>query len=405
MTDREIRVAVVGVGNCASSLIQGLAYYARQIEEGSDEAGLGLMHPVLGGYTPKDIRVVAAFDIDARKVGRPLHEAIFALPNNTQVFFDDADALATCHDRVTVQMGNQLDGMADHMNDYPEDKRFVIADKPDATQQQVVRTLVDSGADVLLNYVPVGSQQATEFYAECCLAAGVSLVNCIPVFIVSNPAWASRFREAGIPCIGDDVKAQVGATITHRVLARLMHERGVKLDATYQLNTGGNTDFLNMLNHKRLDSKRISKTEAVQSQLDVPLPDDQVHIGPSDYVAFQKDNKVCFCRLEGRGFGGVGMNLELRLSVEDSPNSGGVVIDAIRCCRLAREAGLAGPIDGISAYTMKHPPIQYTDAQARDLVEEFIAAHSQPGQVTTSACGSGIYVSQDGQSKAVEGTR
>jgi myo-inositol-1-phosphate synthase len=398
MTDREIRVAVVGVGNCASSLIQGLGFYGRQIDQDSDEAGLGLMHPILGGYTPKDVRIVAAFDIDARKVGRPLHEAIFSLPNNTQVFFDDAAALAACHEDVTVGMGNQLDGMADHMADYPEDKRFVIADKPDATHQQVVRKLTESGTEVLLNYLPVGSQQATEFYAECCLAAGVSLVNCIPVFIVSDPSWASRFRDAGIPCIGDDVKAQVGATITHRVLARLMHERGVKLDATYQLNTGGNTDFLNMLNQKRLDSKRISKTEAVQSQLDVPLPDDQVHIGPSDYVAFQKDNKVCFCRLEGRGFGGVPMHVELRLSVEDSPNSGGVVIDAIRCCKLARTAGLAGPIDSISAYTMKHPPVQFTDAQARDMVEEFIAAHSQPGQVTTSACGNGIYVSQDDDS-------
>jgi len=302
------------------------------------------------------------------------------------VFFPDL----RCDD-VIVQMGNQLDGVPDHMADHPQDKRFVVADRPDATQAQVVRALWAAGVEVLLNYVPVGSQQATEFYAECCLAAGVSLINCIPVFIVSDTTWGGRFREAGIPCIGDDVKAQVGATIVHRVLARLMHERGVNIDATYQLNTGGNTDFLNMLNRSRLESKRESKTEAVQSQLDVPLPDDQIHIGPSDYVPWQKDNKICFCRLEGRGFGGVPMNLELRLSVEDSPNSGGVVIDAIRCCRLAREAGLAGPIDSVSAYTMKHPPLQFTDAVARQMVEEFIAANTKPGRLTTNVCANGLY--------------
>jgi len=224
-----------------------------------------------------------------------------------------------------------------------------------------------------MNYLPVGSQQASEFYARCCLAAGVSLINCIPVFLVSEPAWADRFRRAGIPCVGDDVKAQLGATIVHRVLARLMDDRGVKIDATYQLNTGGNTDFLNMLNQARLTSKRISKTEAVQSQLDVPLPPDQVHIGPSDYVPWQKDNKVCFLRLEGRGFGGVPLNVELRLSVEDSPNSAGETIDAIRCCKLARDRGLAGPLEAVSAYTMKHPPVQYTDHQAYQMLEDFIA--------------------------------
>ena len=384
MADNDIRVAIVGVGNCASSLVQGLAYYADQMQAPDGDVGLGLMHPILGGYTPRDVKTVAAFDIDARKVGRPLREAIFADPNNTQVFFPDVT------DDVVVEMGNELDGVAEHMAEYPEARRFVVADHPDATRAQVIRSLQDTGAEILLNYLPVGSQQATEFYAECCLEAGVSLINCIPVFIVSDTAWGRRFEEAGIPCIGDDVKAQVGATIVHRVLARLMHERGAKIDATYQLNTGGNTDFLNMLNHTRLGSKRISKTEAVQSQLDVPLPDEQVHIGPSDYVAWQKDNKVCFCRLEARGFGGVPLNVELRLSVEDSPNSGGVVIDAIRCCKLAREAQLAGPINGISAYTMKHPPIQYTDTQARQMVEEFIAVHAK-GRVTTSACGNGIY--------------
>ena len=386
MDNNEIRIAIVGVGNCASSLVQGLGYYGHQMAGDGDEVGLGLMHPVLAGYTPRDVKVVAAFDIDARKVGRPLCEAIFAPPNNTQVFFDEL-----ADDDVTVRMGNQLDGVAEHMAEYPEHQRFVVADRPDATAKQVVHALRETGAEILLNYLPVGSQRATEFYAECCLEAGVSLINCIPVFIVSDTTWGRRFERAGIPCIGDDVKAQIGATIVHRVLARLMYERGVKIDATYQLNTGGNTDFLNMLNRARLGSKRISKTEAVQSQLDVPLPDEQVHIGPSDYVAWQKDNKICFCRLEGRGFGGVPMNIELRLSVEDSPNSGGVVIDAIRCCRLARDAGIAGPINSISAYAMKHPPVQHTDADAHQMVEQFIAAHARPGRVTTTACGNGVY--------------
>jgi len=319
------------------------------------------------------VRIVAAIDIDARKVGRPLHEAIFAPPNNTKTFYKDF----TCGD-VKVVMGNVLDGAADHMANYPEARRFVVADRPQADGAGVERLLRESGAEILMNYLPVGSQKATEFYAECCLNAQVSLINCIPVFIVSDPTWAGRFRDAGIPCVGDDVKAQIGATIVHRVLARLMHERGVRIDATYQLNTGGNTDFLNMLNQSRLDSKRISKTEAVQSQLDVPLPAEQVHIGPSDYVPWQKDNKVCFLRLEGRGFGAVPMNLELRLSVEDSPNSAGETIDAIRCCKLARRRRLAGPLEAISAYTMKHPPVQYTDYQAHEMLEEFIAEMSSP---------------------------
>ena len=269
-------------------------------------------------------------------------------------------------------MGNVLDGVAEHMNDYPQHQRFVVSSKPPPSRGDVVKLLTDSGAEILMNYLPVGSQKATEFYAECCLEAGVSLINCIPVFIASNPSWAKRFRQAGIPCIGDDVKAQIGATIVHRVLARLMQERGVTIDATYQLNTGGNTDFLNMLNHARLASKRISKTQAVQSQLDVPLPEDQVHIGPADFVPWQKDNKVCFLRLEGRGFGGVPMNLELRLSVEDSPNSAGETIDAIRCCKLARQRKLAGPLNAVCAYTMKHPPVQYTDSQAHAMLEQFI---------------------------------
>ena len=367
----EIRVAIVGIGNCASSLVQGIYYYAEAMAGGNGDGAVGLLHPQLGGYEPKDVRIVAAIDIDARKVGRPLHEAIFAPPNNTKTFYKDF----TCGD-VKVVMGNVLDGAADHMANYPEARRFVVADRPQADGADVERLLRESGAEILMNYLPVGSQKATEFYAECCLNARVSLINCIPVFIVSNPTWAGRFRDAGIPCVGDDVKAQIGATIVHRVLARLMHERGVRIDATYQLNTGGNTDFLNMLNQSRLDSKRISKTEAVQSQLDVPLPPDQVHIGPSDYVPWQKDNKVCFLRIEGRGFGGVPMNLELRLSVEDSPNSAGETIDAIRCCRLARDRSVAGPLEAVSAYTMKHPPVQHTDYEAHQMLEQFIARMS-----------------------------
>ncbi len=366
-----IRVAIVGIGNCASSLIQGIHYYNDSSDQSAAE-GVGLLHSEIQGYRAGDIEIVAAIDIDARKVGRPLHEAVFAPPNNTRVFYDKFR-----YDRLEVTMGNVLDGVAEHMAAWPEHQRFVVADSPEASAEQIVKLLRDTGAEILMNYLPVGSQAATEFYAECCLEAGVSLINCIPVFIVSDPKWAGRFSEAGIPCIGDDVKAQVGATIVHRVLARLMHDRGAKIDATYQLNTGGNTDFLNMLNRLRLDSKKISKTEAVQSQLDVPLPADCVHIGPSDFVPWQKDNKICFCRLEGRGFGGVPLNIELRLSVEDSPNSAGETIDAIRCCKLARDAGLSGPLIEVSAYTMKHPPKQFTDSEAFQMLEEFIAGNGR----------------------------
>jgi myo-inositol-1-phosphate synthase len=371
----EIRLAVAGVGNCASALIQGIHYYTWTMANGGEEAAVGLMHPVLGGFRPGDIRIVAAIDIDRRKVGLPLHQALFAPPNNTKVFFSDFR-----YDDVQVAMGNVLDGVSEHMADYPESQRFVVADRPSASRADIEALLRDSKAEILMNYVPVGSQKATEFYAECCLATGVSLINCIPVFIVSSPVWAKRFRQAGIPCIGDDVKAQVGATIVHRVLARLMQERGAKIDATYQLNTGGNTDFLNMLNRARLVSKRVSKTQAVQSQLDIPLPDDQMHIGPSDYVPWQKDNKVCFLRIEGRGFGGVPLNLELRLSVEDSPNSAGETVDAIRCCKLARDRRLAGPLNAVCAYTMKHPPVQCTDHQALQMLEDFIAQNVQNAQ-------------------------
>jgi len=385
----EIRIAVVGVGNCASALIQGIHYYEEVFASG-DEI-VGLMHPRLGGYAPSDIKVVAAIDIDDRKVGRPLHEALFAAPNNTKVFYRDF-----AYDDVSVTMGNVLDGVPSHMAEYSASRRFVLSDRPEASRADIEALLRDTGAEILVNYLPVGSQEATEFYAECCLATGVSFVNCIPVFIVSDRTWAQRFRQAGIPCVGDDIKAQVGATITHRVLTRMVHERGANMDATYQLNTGGNTDFLNMLARERLGSKRISKTQAVQSQLETPLPDEQVHIGPSDYVAWQKDNKVCFLRIEARGFGGVPLNIELRLSVEDSPNSAGEAVDAIRCCKLARNRKLAGPLPAVSAYTMKHPPQQFTDNLAREMLENFIVEASAVPEADV-----GIYAPVD---KPVEST-
>jgi myo-inositol-1-phosphate synthase len=365
-----INIAIAGVGNCASSLIQGIHYY-------SDPANgtKGLQHPFIGPYQVKDLRVVAAFDVDSRKVNRPLEEAIWAAPNNTKQFVASIPPAG-----VTVRMGPVLDGVPDHMADYPVNQRFDVAKE---TPVDVARVLRESGAEILVNYMPVGAQKATEAYAQACLETGVSMVNCVPCFIVSDEKWAARFRARNIPCIGDDVKAQVGATITHRTLARLFNDRGVNIDATYQLNTGGNTDFLNMLNRQRLASKKISKTEAVQSQLDVPLEAGQIHIGPSDYVPFQKDQKVCFLRIEGTGFGGVPMNLELRLAVEDSPNSAGVVVDAIRCCKLAREAGLAGPLEEPSAWCMKHPPRQMIDRDARLALEEFIV-----GAVAKSKSGS-----------------
>ena len=362
---KPIRVAIAGVGNCASSLVQGVAWYRRRLVRDKVRETLGLMHYNLAGYEPGDIEFVCAFDIDKRKVGKPLEKALFSPPNCTKVFMRDIGRTG-----VTVRMGPVLDGCPGHMVEYPDGQRFIPSS---AKPVDVAAALKKSRAEVLVYYLPVGSQKATEFYAEACLAAGVSLVNCIPVFIVSDPTWARRFTRAGIPCVGDDIKAQVGATIVHRTLTRLFRDRGVALDATYQLNTGGNTDFLNMLKRERLRSKKISKTEAVQSQLETPLPDDQVHIGPADYVPWQKDNKVCFLRMEGRGFGGVPLNLELRLSVEDSPNSAGCGIDAIRLARLARDRGLAGPISGASAYLMKHPPRQMSDAGAREAVEAFIA--------------------------------
>ena len=353
-----IRIAIAGVGNCASSLIQGLYFY------GNMDRAVGLVHPELGGYRPEDIEVVAAFDIDKRKVGLDLSEAIFAQPNCTRVFFPEIPWQG-----VEVKMGPVLDGYAAHMDDYPEDKAFRIAD---AEPVDVVRELRRSGAEILVNYLPVGSQKAVEFYAESALEAGVAFVNCMPVFIASDPTWAERFTEAGLPVVGDDIKSQLGATVLHRVLAHLFEERGVKLDRTYQLNVGGNTDFLNMLERNRLSSKKISKTEAVQSQLAVPLGENDIHVGPSDYVPWLNDNKVCFIRMEGRGFGEVPLTLEVRLSVEDSPNSGGMAIDAIRAAKLALDRGISGPLIAASAVTMKHPPVQFTDEEALELFEAFI---------------------------------
>ncbi len=359
----KIRIAIIGIGNCASSLIQGIYYYK---DKKPDDA-IGLMHWEIGGYKPSDMEIVAAFDIDARKVGMDVNEAIYASPNCTCIFCPDINPCG-----VKVEMGCLLDGVAPHMADYPEDHTFTVSKEPEKSKEEIVRILQETRTEILLNYLPVGSEKAVRFYAECALEAGCAFINCMPVFIVSDPEWAARFKEKGIPMVGDDIKAQIGATITHRTLANLFKERGVKLERTYQLNTGGNTDFLNMLNRNRLDSKKESKTEAVQSVLGERLDPDNIHIGPSDYVPWQKDNKLCFLRMEGKTFGDVPMNIELRLSVEDSPNSAGCVIDAIRCCKLAMERSIGGQLTSISAYTMKHPPEQFTDDVAVEMVDEFI---------------------------------
>jgi myo-inositol-1-phosphate synthase len=361
----EIRIAIVGVGNCASSLVQG-TYYYRDVKP--DEP-IGLMHWDIGGYAPGDIQVVAAFDIDRRKVGCDLNEALFAEPNCTAVFQGDLPESG-----VIVQMGPILDGFSEHMTQYPSKQTFVPSSASQPGKAEVVAELRRSGAQILVNYLPVGSEQATAFYAECALEAGLAFVNNIPVFIASNSAWARRFAERGLPLIGDDIKAQLGATITHRALVDLFAQRGVKLERTYQLNTGGNTDFLNMLNRARLASKKESKTEAVQSVAAERLAADDIHVGPSDYVPWQRDNKVCFIRMEGRLFGDVPMNLELRLSVEDSPNSAGVAVDAIRCAQKALDRGIGGVLEGPSAYFCKHPPKQYRDDEAHRMVEAFVKA-------------------------------
>lgn len=361
-----VRVAIAGVGNCASALVQGVAYYSVH----DPEKAPGLMHGRIGPYAIADVEFVAAFDVDARKVGLPLEEAIFARPNRAAIFMRDLTAAgARPVSGVPVAMGPILDGIADHMAAHPAEESFRVADAPPV---DVAAALRAARADVLVCYLPVGSERAARHYAEACLEAGVALVNCIPVFIASDPELAARFLRAGLPLIGDDVKSQVGATIVHRALARLFADRGVRLDRTYQLNTGGNTDFLNMLERDRLESKKRSKTQAVQSQLEVPLDPAKIHVGPSDYVAWQGDNKLAFIRLEGRGFGDQPIELELRLSVQDSPNSAGVVIDAVRIAKLARDRGLAGPLEAASAWLMKSPPRQLRDDEARRALEEFI---------------------------------
>ena len=353
-----IKLAIAGVGNCCSSLIQGLAFYDRQPTRG------GLMEPKIGDWSPSDIEPVAAFDVDSRKVGKPLSEATFAEPNCARVFQRELPK-----SKIIVQMGPVLDGVAPHLDKYPVTDRCLVADKPSV---DVVKVLKETGAQVMVCYLPVGSEEAVKHYAQACLEAGVAFVNCVPVFIASDETWAKRFKDAGIPIIGDDIKSQLGATILHRAVARLFNQRGIGIRRTYQLNTGGNTDFLNMLDHNRLSSKKVSKTQSVQSQLDEPLTSGDIHIGPSDYVSWQDDNKVAFIRLEGQGFGDQPIELEMRLSVQDSPNSAGVVIDAIRCARLAAVRGMGGPILPPSACYMKSPPQQFADSVAYDKNIEFM---------------------------------
>ncbi len=362
---RKVRIAIAGVGNCASALVQGLHFY----RDRNEHEITGVMHPEIGNRRVSDVEVVAAFDVDRRKVGQPVEEAIFAKPNCAKVF----PATLPVSD-VIVQMGPILDGVAAHMADYPDDRAFRPADQEPVDVAEVLRA---RDAEVLVCYLPVGSERAVRHYAEACLESGTAMVNCVPVFIASDPEWGRRFRERGLPIVGDDIKSQVGATIVHRMLTRLFEDRRVRLERTYQLNTGGNTDFLNMLAQERLKSKKISKTESVQSQLDTRLDSDNIHIGPSDYVPWQKDNKVCFIRMEGRGFGNVPIELEMRLSVQDSPNSAGVVIDALRCAKLAMDRGVAGPLEAVSAYYMKSPPKQMRDSVARDLCDAFIRGADQ----------------------------
>jgi len=356
----KINVALIGIGNCCSSLVQGVYYYGKAKE---NEFVPGLMHVNLGGYHISDINFVAAFDIDKNKVGKDLAEAIFTLPNNTFKFCDVPPT------GVTVQRGMTHDGLGKYLSQ--------IIQKAPGSTADIVKILKETETHIVINYLPVGSEEATKWYIEQVMTAGCGFINCIPVFIAREKYWQKRFAEKGLPVIGDDIKSQVGATITHRVLTRLFRDRGVKLERTYQLNFGGNTDFYNMLERERLESKKISKTTAVTSQLDYKIDPDNIHVGPSDYVPWLLDRKICYIRMEGRTFGDVPLNLDLKLEVWDSPNSAGVVIDAIRCCKLALDRGLSGELVGPSAYFMKSPPIQYTDDEAHRMVEEFIADTGQ----------------------------
>ena len=361
MSQRKLRVGIVGVGNCASSFVQGLSYYG---EAKANEPVPGLMNVELGGYLVGDIEIASAFDISADKVGLDVAEAVFARPNNTQKF------AAVPRTGVAVRRGKTLDGLGKYLREeIPE------ADGPEAN---VAEILDRSRTDVLVSYLPVGSQQATEYYAEQALEAGCAFVNCIPVFIASDPKWRRRFETRRVPLVGDDIKSQVRATIVHRVLTNLFRERGVRLDRTYQLNFGGNTDFQNMLERERLESKKISKTQAVTSQLDMPLAAEDVHVGPSDFVPWLTDRKFAYIRMEGTTFGGVPLNVELKLEVWDSPNSAGIVIDAVRCAKLARDRGIGGALIGPSSYFMKSPPQQFTDNEARERTARFIAGEDEP---------------------------
>ncbi|MFZ0216129.1 MAG: inositol-3-phosphate synthase [Candidatus Dormiibacterota bacterium] len=354
--DGKVRVALVGVGNCASALVQGVQFYQ---DASVEDFVPGLMHVDLGGYHVRDVEFVAAFDVDREKVGKDLSDAIFSGPNNTVKFAE------VPHLGVQVHRGMTHDGIGEYLSG--------VIEKAPGETDDVVRILRETGADVVVNYLPVGSEEATKWYVEQALAAGCAFVNCIPVFIAREHYWQGRFEQKGLPIIGDDIKSQVGATIVHRTLARLFRERGVRLDRTYQLNFGGNTDFLNMLERSRLQSKKISKTRSVTSQLDYSVGDQNVHIGPSDYVPWLQDRKFAEIRLEGRGFGDMPMQINLKLEVVDSPNSAGIVIDAVRCAKLALDNGLSGALEGPSAYFMKSPPLQYTDNEARELTERYIA--------------------------------
>lgn len=358
----KIKIGIIGLGNCASSLIQGIYYYKNNAKD-----PIGLMHKVLGGYDVSDIEVVLAIDVDSRKVGKDISEAMFAQPNCTKIFCNSIPFM----DRKVI-MGIVEDGVSEHTQSYDESIRVLLSNHKEPSPQDLVEAIKDSGAEMLVNYLPVGSKKAAYLYADIAIKAKVGFINCIPVFIASDKMWIQKFRTNGVPCIGDDIKSQLGATIVHRELMRLFEQRGIRITHTYQLNTGGNTDFLNMLDRTRLSDKRISKTSAVQSNLENKLTPENIHVGPSDYVEWQKDNKVCFLRIEGSQFGDIPMNLELRLSVEDSPNSAGVVIDVIRCMKIALERGLCGDIAEPSTYFMKHPRIQNEDFQGRKDLEQYI---------------------------------
>jgi myo-inositol-1-phosphate synthase len=355
-----VRVAIIGVGNCASSFVQGVEFYKNAKK--SDFVP-GLMHPVLGGYHIRDIQFVAAIDIDKNKVGKDLSQAVFAKPNCTVKFADVPET------GIKVARGMTHDGLGKYLSQ--------VIEKAPGPTDDIAGILKETQADVVVNYLPVGSEEATKWYAEQILTAGCAMVNCIPVFIAREPYWQKRFVEAGVPIIGDDIKSQVGATIVHRVLTRLFRDRGVRLERTSQLNVGGNTDFLNMLERERLESKKISKTNAVTSQLDYDMGSRNVHIGPSDYVEWLEDRKWAYIRLEGRTFGDVPLNVELKLEVVDSPNSAGIVIDAVRCAKIALDRGLAGSLQGPSSYFMKSPPVQYHDDVCRRYTEEFIAGEGE----------------------------